>query len=394
MPHSTPARVLAEIVLHGPDHRAALARTLRVSRTAISNAVQSLEAAGVVEIPARSEDRPTLKDAVRLTPRFGVAGSIVMTSTAVAVGVGTFDGGLRGRRITAIDAETGGAQRLEIAVTMLRELLASATPEAEMRAVHVALNTQSDRRTGEVLGGLASRQWAGTNPKAYLESALGVPVVTENTARLLALTEQDARTGPAAQDLIYVHLSHGITLGHVVDGVIIAGVRGGAGEFGHVSIDRDGRPCECGSRGCLMQYAGLRALGEQATQLLGPEAGIRDLFAEAVRTPGDSRDAVTRAALAVGAALAGVCNLLGPGILVLGGDIAPAESLVLGVIDAELRARALPMATADLQVDRASASQDESAVLDAGVRRLRWDPQVRELVVEGGLGAAVSTATP
>lgn len=347
-----------------------------------------------MEVPARAADRPTLKDDVRLTTAVGVAGSIVMTSTVVSVGVGTFDGALRGHRSTAITPETDGPERLALAETMLGELRGTAVPGAALRAVHLAVNTQSDRRTGEVLGGQASRQWAGTNPKVALESALGVPVLTENTARLLALTEQEARTEQAAQDLVYVHLSHGITLGHVVDGVILVGARGGAGELGHMSIERSGRPCECGSRGCLMQYAGLRALEGRAQQLLGPAARARDLLAEAARAAGPARDAVSEAGLAVGTALASVCNLLGPGMLVVGGDLAPAEDLVLAAIEDSLRERALPMITAHLQIDRAGASTDERTVLEAGLRSLRSDTEVRAQVVDAGLAAITAAARP
>lgn len=387
MPNTTPARLLEEIVLHGPDHRAALARTLRVSRTAISNAVQSLDAAGIVEVPARSTTSPTLKDAVRMTSHAGLAGSIVMTSGAVSVGLGTFDGALAAQSTTEVPAGTDGRERLELALTMLAEAQGSLPSPGPLRAVHLAVNTQSDRTTGEVLGGQASRQWARTNPKLQAEDALGVPVMIENTARLLALAEQRGRADPASQDLVYVHLSHGITAGHVVGGTIMAGARGGAGELGHLSIDQNGRRCECGSRGCLMQYAGRRALDDRAAELLGRDAGARRLLEAAAQEPGAARDLVLEVAGMIGGALAGVCNLLGPSMVVLGGDIAPAESLMLEGVASELRSRALPMAADGLTIQQATISRNEGAVLTAGLGCLRSAPDVRSLVITAGLAA-------
>ena len=171
----------------------------------------------------------------------------------------------------------------------------------------------------------------GTRPGPALAAALGVPVTVENEATLGAL----AHLGVAPH---FVYLSAGIGIGGgvVIGGRIFRGVRGLAGELGHVVVERDGPRCGCGGRGCVEQYAGRAAL------LL--DAGLPDIPAlhEALHA-GDRRAAaaVRRAGSALGVALTSVVNVLDVPTVVLGGDFAELADALTPALATELRTRSL-----------------------------------------------------
>lgn len=380
---TTPSRIAASLIQEGPAHRADLARKLSVSRTAVTNAVDHLLEAGLVTTLPRHGEGAVLKDRVCLSARFGVIGAVVVDFTETIIGVATLDGRLLGSRVVQADPATSGEERLSTAPAMLRELLADSGESGSLLYTLLAVNTQADRETGEVLGGTASAAWSGINPKTLLEAELGSPVRLENTVRLLALAEQLVR--PQVSDLVFVQLSYGVAMGLVVDGRILGGSRGGAGELGHTSIDLEGRPCSCSGRGCLMQYVGRHALVTEISQVLGMGKDVPDLIRAAQAGHDASAELLESFGRRVGESLVAVCNLLEPTTLVIGGALAPAGELFLEPVRRALRARALPLAVDALDVEIASGSQETGTVLDAGLLCLRQDAAVRSDVISRSL---------
>lgn len=99
--------------------------------------------------------------------------------------------------------------------------------------------------------------------KEWISSELSVPVYINNDANCAALGEAVAGEGAAVNDMFMVTVGTGIGGGIIIDKKIYTGVRGDAGEIGHMSIVSDGKPCSCGSNGCWEKYASVSALIEQ-----------------------------------------------------------------------------------------------------------------------------------
>lgn len=186
-------------------------------------------------------------------------------------------------------------------------------------------------------------RWSDLVAAAVMDPAAvgGMPLHVANEASLAALTVAQVAPGRrgALSDFIYLSGEIGIGGAAVLDGRVMAGRHGWAGEIGHVCVDPDGPPCPCGSTGCLEQYAGRRALLTAAG--LPVDAPTADLV-ERVRA-GDPRasDAVARAARALGVALAGVVNVLDIPAIVLGGHLGQIAELVRPDLERELTTRAL-----------------------------------------------------
>ena len=106
----------------------------------------------------------------------------------------------------------------------------------------------------------------------------GIPVRIENDVRAAAAGLHERRILPDAGDLVYLGIGTGISAGVVLDGQLHRGVRGLAGEIGHVVLDPTGPACPCGLRGCFEALASGRAVGRQAEAELdaGAPSSLRD----------------------------------------------------------------------------------------------------------------------
>ncbi len=176
---------------------------------------------------------------------------------------------------------------------------------------------------------------------------VGLPVVVENDANAAAWGEYRFGGGRGATDVVLLTVGTGLGGGIVLDGRLLRGAFGIAGEFGHVRMVPDGRLCGCGNRGCWEKYASGSALIQQARALAveQPEAAARMLalaggVAQAitgrmVTSAAREGDPAARALLAeigrwLGEGIADVADVLDPAAVVIGGGVSEAGDLLLG----------------------------------------------------------------
>lgn len=147
-----------------------------------------------------------------------------------------------------------------------------------------------------------------------------LPVRSENEANLAALAELWFGGLGGVRSFLYLSGEIGVGGALVLDGELLRGANGFAGEIGHVVVDADGPLCRCGARGCLEQYAGQSALLRGAG--LDENAGVPGVAElEALARSGDKRaiGAIGEAGRMLGRVLSGAVNLFDPDAVVLGG---------------------------------------------------------------------------
>ncbi|MCW6010181.1 ROK family transcriptional regulator [Micromonospora sp. CPCC 205371] len=205
--------------------------------------------------------------------------------------------------------------------------------------------------------------WRNVDAGALLRGAtrhLAVPITVDNEANLAALGELYASDNTLSS-FVYVSGGLGIGAGIVLDGQLLRGVRGWSGELGHVTVYPDGKPCPCGSRGCLQTYASLPAIlsDEPVPPHSTPDA--------AVTGRADAGDPATLAALdtagtALGIALSDVINILDIDTVLLGGAFSLLSSWLTATIRTELNQRVLTAAWAPLTVRPAQLGPDAAVI--------------------------------
>lgn len=151
---------------------------------------------------------------------------------------------------------------------------------------------------------------------ADLTAALRMDVVIANDADCFALAEARLGAGRGYRTVFGVILGTGVGGGVVVDGQLLRGPNGLAGEWGHTVLEPGGRPCYCGRCGCVEKYLSGPAieadyLGRSGRRLTLSEIGLQP--------DSDATETVADACGAFGRALATVVNVLDPDVIVLGG---------------------------------------------------------------------------
>lgn len=176
--------------------------------------------------------------------------------------------------------------------------------------------------------------WRDVPVAAPVEAALGLPTALINDARAFGLAELRLGAGRGVRSMIGLTLGTGIGGVIALDGQVIQGYKGTAGEIGHQVIDPDGPLCNCGTRGCVEAYC--RA--EQVAKVCGTDT-VEEAVAAA--RAGDARaiGGLAETGRYLGIGIANAIVLVTPERVVLGGGVAGAGELLLGPIRDEIRRR-------------------------------------------------------
>jgi predicted NBD/HSP70 family sugar kinase len=170
--------------------------------------------------------------------------------------------------------------------------------------------------------------WLAVDLKALLEKKTGLPVELENAANACALSEYwFGRQIEGIRDLFAVTVSEGIGVGMILNGQLVRGISGLAGEFGHVSLSDDGPLCACGNTGCWEAFASNSAAIRYYAELQphGRKKNRPVTFEDILKL-------AEQGDLKALAALDKMAEYLGRGIAMLNTGLAPEAIVVVGEV--------------------------------------------------------------
>lgn len=176
--------------------------------------------------------------------------------------------------------------------------------------------------------------WQDVDFQTPLEKLTGLPVEVENAANACALAELwSGRHGENISDLVAVTVSEGIGVGMIMNGELLRGSHGVAGEFGHVSLNPNGPKCHCGNNGCweilASNAAAIRYYAEFSSVRKG-EVGTKSNMSPVPFT--DLLRLVEQRDLKAGQALDQMARHLGTGLAMLVTGLAPETIVVIGEV--------------------------------------------------------------
>ncbi len=185
--------------------------------------------------------------------------------------------------------------------------------------------------------------WRGEPVRARLAERLGVPVALDNDANCAALAESTYGAARGTRSALMVTLGTGIGGAVVLDGRVLRGHNGMAGEFGHMKVVPGGHPCPCGGEGCWEQYSSGHALVRLARARIGLEPTLLEelcggdparLTGPMVTAAAADGDLVARQAFAsvgdwLGVGVANLVAALDPDVVVVGGGVSAAGDRLL-----------------------------------------------------------------
>jgi predicted NBD/HSP70 family sugar kinase len=347
-------RVVGALRERGRISQADIARLTGLSRTTVHTLVSELKDAGVVhEVEVGVPDVRGGRPAVLLMLRHSSLAVVGIDFGHSHVGVAVAD---IGHNVLAevrcdLDVSHDARAALDAAVRMVDQVLAEARMEAKsVIGAGIGIPGPVDRARGAAGSATILPGWTGLQIRSEMQERLGVPVEIENDANLGALAELTWGAGRECSSFAYVKAATGIGAGIVIDGKLLRGASGTAGEIGHTTLDEAGALCYCGNRGCLETVAS----GPAIIRLVGPLDGEVPSLARIVElaVAGDVRcqRAIADAGHEIGVAIAGLCNLINPERVVVGGLLSRTGEVLLHPMRESIRRHVLQAAAESLDV--------------------------------------------
>lgn len=211
--------------------------------------------------------------------------------------------------------------------------------------------------------------WKEGNPQEELSGLLGIPVKSGNDANVAALGEMWQGGGRGYKDLVMVTLGTGVGSGIILNEQIRAGVKGVAGEVGHMHIMEDETErCNCGGCGCLEQAASATGIVRVATRILAAEETPSSLRELEVLTAKDVLDAakagdelalksINKSMRYLGWAMASITMVVDPEAYIIGGGVSKAGTFLTDMIQ-KYHDTMSPMSTQKAKVVLAELGND------------------------------------
>ena len=364
-------RVIDALRQRGTASRSEIARHTGLSRTTVTTLVSDLQARGlVVEQPfaethgseALGRGRPPTL--LRLDPSVGAVVGIHFDHRHLRVAVADLSSTVLAERWEGLDVDHAATTALDAAADLVEVVLEEAGIErSRIVGAGVALSGPVDR-DGTVGSTVILPGWEGLNAIDELTRRLDLHVSVDNDANLGALAEVSFGAGRGMSDVIYVMVASGVGAGIVLDGRLHRGVTGLAGELGHVRVRAEGAVCRCGNRGCLETVASTDAMLSLLRPAEGGRTDMRALVEMLVAGDIGAQRVVNDAGREIGRVVAGLCNVLSPSGVIVGGDLGIVADPLLNGIREALDRYALPPVRAALEL-RAGVLGERAEMLGA-----------------------------
>lgn len=349
-----------------PMTRSQLSETTGLTRTAIASLVASLVDGGLV----REDDSAERVGPGRPSPVVSAAAAkvsvgIEIAADSIAATVVSLGGAvIRIERRPRMRDDALPVEVVRAAVALVRSLI-DAADELDVLGVGVAVAGVVERAAGRVVVA-PNIGWADVPLRELVVAAIDDrwPVEIANEADLGMLAECGRGAAIGRRDVVYISGEAGVGGGVLVDGNLLRGATGFAGELGHIPVNPKGARCRCGARGCWETEVGEAAVLRRAGRRRSGRGGRA---IELLLQRANDGDALARAALRetgqwLGVGIAGLVNLLNPELVVLGGYFAAGFSHLQPTLETELDRRALTATRSSVAVVPAALGIDAALI--------------------------------
>lgn len=352
--HRNRQRVIEVLRERGACSQPEIARATGLSRTTVNTLVAELRDAGKVEVvevkpPGERGGRPAIS--FKLRAAFEAVVGIDFGHSHVQVAVADLGHRILAERRTDLDVNHQAERALETSADMVSAVLAEAgVSRSDVRGVGIGIPGPVDRALGTAGSSTILPDWVGLAIAGEMRRRLDLRVEIENDANLGALAEMMWGAGRGCLNFAYVKAATGIGAGLVINGRLLRGASGTAGEIGHTTLNERGILCYCGNRGCLETVAS----GPAIVKLLSADGGEALTLGRVVELAlaGDvrCRRAISDAGREIGVAVAGLCNLINPERVIIGGLLSGAGKILINPMRESLRRHAVQAAAESVEV--------------------------------------------
>ena len=177
--------------------------------------------------------------------------------------------------------------------------------------------------------------WENVPLGSILSEEFHTDVIVDDSVRCMALSEKRYGAGRNLSNFLYIYIGQGVGAGIILDGRMYRGDHGIAGEFGHITIRKDGNLCNCGNRGCLEAHVSVTPIIEEvkknilsnvytSLKQIYERAGtitLRNILEESLKGDKLANLIINSVSEDVGVGIANLVNVFDPGVIILGGEV-------------------------------------------------------------------------
>lgn len=230
---------------------------------------------------------------------------------------------------------------LDRAALLLVEMLERTGADVrDLNSIGVTLPAPIHPETGLISVSGIMPGWEDINVAEVLGRRLGTPTIVENDANAAAWAEYRSGALRGCSNGVFVRASYAMGAGIIAGGQLQRGLRGTAGEIGHVQVDPSGLICQCGLRGCLNMVVGADVMIDYLRLSRGPKS-FPDIIHAAIDGDPGCRQIISDAGSTVGTVLADQAAFFPPEVIAVGGEMAETGDIFLGPLRDAIAARPL-----------------------------------------------------
>ncbi|MGN1021599.1 MAG: ROK family protein [Aristaeellaceae bacterium] len=223
-------------------------------------------------------------------------------------------------------------------------------PLSELKSVGAGVPGLADQKTG-IVTYCPNIHWSNVPFREEFQKHIDKPVFIDNDATVAGLAESVAGVSAGSDSSVFLTLGTGVGGGIVINGRVWNGAHGVGSEIGHMILEADGEPCNCGNNGCLERYCSATAIIRMAREQMdnhpdslilsmakGDKANINAKIVIDAAREGDATavKVFRRYVRYLGQAIANIVNFLDPEVVVLGGGVSKAGAFLLDAVRQEV----------------------------------------------------------
>jgi glucokinase len=209
------------------------------------------------------------------------------------------------------------------------------------------------------------QNWGTLPLKKLFQDRFHLPIFLDNDANICAVGEGQWGVAKGLKNFIVITLGTGVGTGIIVNGQMLTGSSGFAGEGGHIIIHPEGRPCACGGVGHLEAYCSVKGIKQTYRELFHEETGFREMSANYFAGDPKAIKCVETTADHMGWGLATMTALFLPDLVVLGGGVSSLGDSFAVLVEAALNRHVFPSFRNKVPVKISSISTSDGAIMGA-----------------------------
>lgn len=219
--------------------------------------------------------------------------------------------------------------------------------------------------------------WRNVPIVKEIKKEFNLPVYIDNDANVACYGEFLFGAGQGSQNIICVTLGTGVGGGIIINRKIYRGAGGGAGEIGHITVESNGRKCNCGNHGCMEAYVGAPHIRERCIEKIKSgrksivtrivEGSLAKITPKVLEEAAFYKDKLSQeiwqeTGMYLGVGLASLINIFNPEKIIIGGGVANAGTLLSGPMLKTIKERALAVSLQDVKIVRAKLGEEAGVI--------------------------------